>query len=84
MVTKMHYGGSLGLLPIIQHMKCGGRALDTLEEINTVKDFLKGKGWIEVSVDGMCPSYCFCLHAVLSSMKQLPPSSEKSRRNDLF
>ncbi|KAG5529146.1 hypothetical protein RHGRI_029727 [Rhododendron griersonianum] len=43
---------SRGLLPIIQHMKCGGRALDTLEEIDTVKDFLKGKGWIEVSVDG--------------------------------
>ncbi|GMP25439.1 hypothetical protein CsSME_00002310 [Camellia sinensis var. sinensis] len=43
---------SRGLLPIIQHMKCGGRALETLEG-RALKDHLWGKSWIEVSVDGM-------------------------------
>ncbi|GFY91241.1 tetratricopeptide repeat (TPR)-containing protein [Actinidia rufa] len=43
---------SKGLLPIIQNMKCGGRALETFEGIDTLKDHLRGKGWIEVSVDG--------------------------------
>ncbi|KAL7230356.1 hypothetical protein ACSBR2_008781 [Camellia fascicularis] len=42
---------SRGLLPIIQHMKCGGRALETLEG-RALKDHLWGKSWIEVSVDG--------------------------------
>ncbi|CAL5323586.1 unnamed protein product [Camellia sinensis] len=50
-VTNVHYADSSGLLPIIQHMKCGGRALQTLEG-RALKDHLWGKSWIEVSVDG--------------------------------
>ncbi|KAL6965580.1 hypothetical protein U1Q18_036634, partial [Sarracenia purpurea var. burkii] len=33
------------------HMKCGGRALETLEGIDTLMDHLRGKGWIEVSIE---------------------------------
>ncbi|KAF8411665.1 hypothetical protein HHK36_004223 [Tetracentron sinense] len=43
---------SRGLLPIIQHMKCGGKALESLESVETFKDHVWGKGWIEVTIDG--------------------------------
>ncbi|XP_034683390.1 protein TONSOKU [Vitis riparia] len=42
---------SRGLLPIIQHMRCGGKALESFEAIGTFKDTL-GNGWVEVFVDG--------------------------------
>lgn len=65
---------SRGLLPIIQHMKCGGRALGTSEETGTVKDFLKGQGWIEVSVDGWVQKRLMKIY--LDSCKELsePPN----------
>ncbi|XP_059644880.1 protein TONSOKU [Cornus florida] len=43
---------SRGLLPIIGHLKCGDRALDSLGAVDTLKDHLREKGWIEVSIDG--------------------------------
>ncbi|KAK1587587.1 hypothetical protein Q3G72_014471 [Acer saccharum] len=42
---------SKGLLPIIQHMKCGGRALESLETFETLKDQLEN-GLVEVLIDG--------------------------------
>ncbi|KAK2656121.1 hypothetical protein Ddye_009173 [Dipteronia dyeriana] len=42
---------SKGLLPIIQHMKCGGRALESLETFETLKDQLEN-GSVEVLIDG--------------------------------
>ncbi|KAL5715016.1 hypothetical protein ACHQM5_016905 [Ranunculus cassubicifolius] len=43
---------SKGLLPIIRHMKCGDRALDSMESVETLKDEILEKGWIEVTIDG--------------------------------
>ncbi|XP_071722199.1 LOW QUALITY PROTEIN: protein TONSOKU [Rutidosis leptorrhynchoides] len=42
---------SKGLLPIIQHMKCGGRDLESFEEFDTLKEH-PGEVLVEVSVDG--------------------------------
>ncbi|KAK3211640.1 hypothetical protein Dsin_016346 [Dipteronia sinensis] len=42
---------SKGLLPIIQHMKCGGRALESLETFETLKDQLEN-GSVEVLIGG--------------------------------
>ncbi|KAM7257408.1 hypothetical protein ACFE04_013149 [Oxalis oulophora] len=42
---------SKGLLPIIKHMKCGGRDLESLEDFETLKEH-SGKILVEVSVDG--------------------------------
>ncbi|XP_047327706.1 protein TONSOKU [Impatiens glandulifera] len=43
---------SKGLLPIIQHLTYGGKVLNSLEAIESVKDHLSGKAWIEVSIEG--------------------------------
>ncbi|KAJ0098287.1 hypothetical protein Patl1_27847 [Pistacia atlantica] len=40
-----------GLLPIIQHIKCDGKALESLEAFETLKDHL-GKHLVEVLIDG--------------------------------
>lgn len=48
---------SLGLLPIIQQMKCGGRVLESLEKIDTLRDHL-GKVLLEAFIDGTCYN-CF-------------------------
>ncbi|KAK7822727.1 protein tonsoku [Quercus suber] len=42
---------SEGLLPIIQQMKCGGRVLESLEKIDTLRDHL-GKVLLEAFIDG--------------------------------
>ncbi|KAL5752076.1 hypothetical protein ACOSQ2_022583 [Xanthoceras sorbifolium] len=42
---------SKGLLPIIQHMKCGGRALESLETFETLKAQLENN-LVEVFIDG--------------------------------
>ncbi|MCL7045211.1 hypothetical protein MKW94_020017 [Papaver nudicaule] len=42
---------SKGLLPIIRHMVCGGKVLESLEPA-TLKDYIWEKGWIEVNIDG--------------------------------
>ncbi|GAV62553.1 TPR_8 domain-containing protein/TPR_12 domain-containing protein [Cephalotus follicularis] len=42
---------SKGLLPIIQHMKCDGRALESLETLESLKNH-SGKVLIEVFIDG--------------------------------
>lgn len=47
---------SLGLLPIIQNMTYGGRDLESFEAIENLKD-QTGKGWVEVSIGGMCYRY---------------------------
>jgi len=49
---------SLGLLPIIQHMKCHGRVLDSIEAFETLKGD-QGNILIEVSINGMCYSFQF-------------------------
>ncbi|XP_010247270.1 PREDICTED: protein TONSOKU [Nelumbo nucifera] len=41
-----------GLFPIIRHMKYGGKALDSLEDYETIKHHIRGRGWIEVAIDG--------------------------------
>ncbi|RZC81309.1 hypothetical protein C5167_043869 [Papaver somniferum] len=41
---------SKGLLPVIRHMMCGGKVLESLEPA-TLKDYIWGKGWIEVTID---------------------------------
>lgn len=41
-----------GLVPVIQHLKYGGRILESLETLDTLENY-SGKGWIEVSVAGM-------------------------------
>lgn len=43
---------SLGLLPIIQQIKCGGRVVESFETIETLKDHL-GKVLLEAFIDGM-------------------------------
>ncbi|KAA8531034.1 hypothetical protein F0562_005743 [Nyssa sinensis] len=53
---------SRGLLPIIRHMKWNGRVLDSLEAIDTLKDNLWGKGWIEVSIDGWVQKHLMKLY----------------------
>ncbi|XP_076893963.1 protein TONSOKU-like, partial [Bidens hawaiensis] len=46
---------SRGLLPIIQHFKCGGDVLQSLDSLYTPKDYISGKCWIEVSIDRWVP-----------------------------
>ncbi|KAI3762706.1 hypothetical protein L1987_53147 [Smallanthus sonchifolius] len=46
---------SRGLLPIIQHLKCGGEVLESLNLLYTPKDYMCGKCWIEVSIDRWVP-----------------------------
>ncbi|KAJ4966104.1 hypothetical protein NE237_017953 [Protea cynaroides] len=41
-----------GLLPVIRHMKYGGKILKSLDADETFKDLIWGKGWIEVAIDG--------------------------------
>ncbi|KAI3979599.1 hypothetical protein MKX01_013694 [Papaver californicum] len=41
---------SKGLLPVIRHMMCGGKVLESLEPA-TLMDYIRGKGWIEVTID---------------------------------
>ncbi|KAI3883378.1 hypothetical protein MKX03_009611 [Papaver bracteatum] len=41
---------SKGLLPVIRNMMCGGKVLESLEPA-TLKDYIWGKGWIEVTID---------------------------------
>lgn len=43
---------SLGLLPIIQQIQCGGRVVESFETIETLKDHV-GKVLLEASIDGM-------------------------------
>jgi hypothetical protein len=43
---------SLGLLPIIQQIKCSGRVVESFETIETLKDHL-GKVLLEAFIDGM-------------------------------
>ncbi|KAI3975689.1 hypothetical protein MKX01_023115 [Papaver californicum] len=38
------------LLPVIRHMTCGGKVLESLEPA-TLMDYIRGKGWIEVTID---------------------------------
>ncbi|XP_054804737.1 protein TONSOKU [Prosopis cineraria] len=42
---------SEGLLPIIQHIKCAGRDLESLEAVENLKEYL-GDDMVEISVDG--------------------------------
>ncbi|XP_076941342.1 protein TONSOKU-like [Bidens hawaiensis] len=46
---------SRGLLPIIQHFKCGGEVLQSLDSLYSPKDYISGKCWIEVSIDRWVP-----------------------------
>ncbi|KAK1427245.1 hypothetical protein QVD17_15928 [Tagetes erecta] len=46
---------SRGLLPIIQHLKCGGEVLESLNLLYTPKDHMCGKCWIEVTIDRWVP-----------------------------
>ncbi|XP_071741146.1 protein TONSOKU-like [Rutidosis leptorrhynchoides] len=41
---------STGLLPVIQHLKCGGEVLESSDVLDTPKDFMCGKCWVEVSI----------------------------------
>lgn len=49
----------IGLLPIIEHIKCAGRDLESLETVEHLKEVL-GNDMVEASVDGMWYS-CFML-----------------------
>ncbi|KAF6154890.1 hypothetical protein GIB67_018327 [Kingdonia uniflora] len=40
------------LLPIIRHLKCGDKALQSYESVEAVKSEIWEKGWIEVAIDG--------------------------------
>lgn len=42
----------IGLLPIIEHIKCAGRDLKSLETVEHLKEVL-GNSMVEASVDGM-------------------------------
>ncbi|XP_061345353.1 protein TONSOKU [Gastrolobium bilobum] len=43
--------GSEGLLPIIQHIKCAGRDLESLETVENLKEYLQNDA-VEASIDG--------------------------------
>ncbi|PWA86432.1 hypothetical protein CTI12_AA062960 [Artemisia annua] len=43
---------STGLLPVIQHFKCGGEVVESLDMLNSPEeDYMCGKCWVEVSID---------------------------------
>ncbi|XP_072952693.1 protein TONSOKU isoform X2 [Typha angustifolia] len=46
---------SKGLLPVVGDLKCGGKAIDSLESIEAIKHLVCEKKWIEVLVDGWVP-----------------------------
>ncbi|KAM7523540.1 hypothetical protein LguiA_013442 [Lonicera macranthoides] len=65
---------SRGLLPIIQHIKCGGRVLESLEAVDILKDYLLGKGWIEVSIDVWVPKRLMKLYIDCCKELSEPPN----------
>ncbi|KAL7102122.1 hypothetical protein ACP275_08G099500 [Erythranthe tilingii] len=44
---------SRGLVPVIQHMKYGGRILESIETLNSLRDNEPGNGRVEVSVSAV-------------------------------
>jgi hypothetical protein len=61
---------SLGLLPIIQQMKCGERVLESLETIETLRDHL-GKVLLEAFIDGTCYNSFITFDVVILSFHYL-------------
>ncbi|KAI3735773.1 hypothetical protein L6452_15286 [Arctium lappa] len=65
---------SRGLLPIIQHLKCGGEVLETLDILDTPKDYMCGKCWVEVSIDRWVPKRLVKLYVDCCSDLSEPPN----------
>ncbi|KAK3023505.1 hypothetical protein RJ639_043789 [Escallonia herrerae] len=65
---------SKGLLPIIQHMKCGERALESLEVVDDLKDLFKRKGWIDVCIDDWVPKRLMKLYIDCCKELSEPPN----------
>ncbi|XP_017226134.1 protein TONSOKU isoform X1 [Daucus carota subsp. sativus] len=65
---------SKGLLPIIQHLKCRSKVLDSLESTETFKDYFSGKGWIDVSVDAWVPKRLMKLYIDCCMELSEPPN----------
>lgn len=51
------------MLPIIQHIKCAGRDLESLETVEKLKEHL-GNDMVEASIDGVLPM--LSVHSVIS------------------
>ncbi|XP_024992039.1 protein TONSOKU [Cynara cardunculus var. scolymus] len=65
---------SRGLLPIIQHLKCGGEILETLDVLDTPKDYMCGKCWVEVSIDRWVPKRLVKLYVDCCNDLSEPPN----------
>ncbi|KAJ0618497.1 putative tetratricopeptide-like helical domain superfamily, leucine-rich repeat domain superfamily [Helianthus annuus] len=65
---------SRGLLPVIQHLKCGGEVLESLDLLYTPKDHMSGKCWIEVSIDRWVSKRLVKLYADCCEDLSQPPN----------
>ncbi|KAD6119229.1 hypothetical protein E3N88_10500 [Mikania micrantha] len=65
---------SRGLLPIIQHLKCGGEVLKSLNSLYTPKDYMCGKCWIEATVDRWVPKRLVKLYVDCCKDLSQPPN----------
>ncbi|KAK9073265.1 hypothetical protein SSX86_007589 [Deinandra increscens subsp. villosa] len=65
---------SRGLLPIIQHLKCGGEVLESLNSLYIPEDYMSGKCWIEVSVDRWVPKRLIKLYVDCCKDLSKPPN----------
>ncbi|KAL2521328.1 Protein TONSOKU [Forsythia ovata] len=64
---------SRGLVPVIQHIKYGGRILESLETLDALESH-SGKGWIEVSVGVMVPKNVMKLYIDCCEALSEPPN----------
>ncbi|KAL2498642.1 Protein TONSOKU [Abeliophyllum distichum] len=64
---------SRGLVPVIQHIKYGGRILESLEMLDALENH-SGKGWIEVSVGVMVPKNVMKLYIDCCEALSEPPN----------
>lgn len=59
-------GVLLGLLPIIQNMECGGRPLESIENLDSLRNHLM-KVSVDVLINGMCNNWFLLSEARISS-----------------
>ncbi|KAK4416756.1 protein TONSOKU [Sesamum alatum] len=71
---------SRGLVPVITHMKYGGRTLESVETLYTLTDHAPGKGFIEVSVGVMVPKNVMKLYIDCCEELSEPPILEVVRK----
>ncbi|KAL3650013.1 hypothetical protein CASFOL_006416 [Castilleja foliolosa] len=70
---------SKGLVPVIQHMKCGGRVIESMETLFSISD-APGESWVEVSVGVMVAKHVMKLYIDCCEKLSEPPNLDVVRK----